>query len=325
MTVEQSEAFVLQHKYDPWYEIVWLMVAGQLKDESLKRFFDLLQGAPRDLIGGRHHQLLAGCLREARPRLDKDTVARLENELMLWLQFETTLYGGSRREGILGKHNYFPEELLIKCLNQTTVLQKYALRALKGRTHLTSAAIDSLVASLHDSDNDIKILASNALSAHLTLLKSVVNALRRMLRDEDLNVSIAAAEALYAQSSLPDYIISELNDALRGDGVPFIAATRVLHSQAAKSEPEASTLFSALNDSEPFTDDDCVKRSAAQALGNQSSLPAIAFDDLSRALFERNIDVMISAARAFGAQSRLSKSLIQEFTESLCGRNSIRQ
>ncbi|KAI8597347.1 NACHT domain-containing protein [Dissophora ornata] len=54
MTVEQTRAFVQEHKYNPRYEIVWWMVAGLLDGEALEEFFGLLQGSPRDLIGGRH-------------------------------------------------------------------------------------------------------------------------------------------------------------------------------------------------------------------------------------------------------------------------------
>ncbi|KAF9350893.1 hypothetical protein BGX26_010963 [Mortierella sp. AD094] len=110
MTVAGSEAFVQEHKYNPRYEIVWWMVAGQLEGAALRRFFDLLQGAPRDLIGGYHRQLLAGCLKEARSRLDEEVVIRLETELMQWLNFEMALYGERWCESMLGKQSVFPEE-----------------------------------------------------------------------------------------------------------------------------------------------------------------------------------------------------------------------
>ncbi|KAG0045677.1 hypothetical protein BGZ83_009092 [Gryganskiella cystojenkinii] len=82
MTVERVAAFVQQHKYNPQYEIVWPMVAGLLQGEQpLGDFFELLQGAPRDLIGGRHQQILASCLNEARTRLDSAVVGALDSEL----------------------------------------------------------------------------------------------------------------------------------------------------------------------------------------------------------------------------------------------------
>ncbi|KAG9319156.1 hypothetical protein KVV02_001361 [Mortierella alpina] len=88
MTVEQAKAFVQEHKYNPRYEIMWWMVAGLLEGEALKEFFDLLHRAPRDLIGGRHQQILASCLNEARARLNSTLAAELDAELMKWLQFE---------------------------------------------------------------------------------------------------------------------------------------------------------------------------------------------------------------------------------------------
>lgn len=66
MKFEPTVCFVQEHKYNPRFEIVWWMVAGLLEGGALERFFDLLQGGTRDLIGGRHQQLLASCLDEAR-------------------------------------------------------------------------------------------------------------------------------------------------------------------------------------------------------------------------------------------------------------------
>ena len=54
LTEDEMKAYIHQHKYNPQFEIVWSMVAGLLEGRPLMDFFDLLQGAPRDLIGGRH-------------------------------------------------------------------------------------------------------------------------------------------------------------------------------------------------------------------------------------------------------------------------------
>ncbi|KAG0291625.1 hypothetical protein BGZ96_005012 [Linnemannia gamsii] len=80
--------FVQEHKYDPKFEIFWWMVAGLLEGEALEEFFHLLQNESRDLIGGRHQQLLASCLDEARGRLDDAVVTKLDEELLAWLHFE---------------------------------------------------------------------------------------------------------------------------------------------------------------------------------------------------------------------------------------------
>ncbi|KAF9975373.1 hypothetical protein BGZ75_000557, partial [Mortierella antarctica] len=116
MTVEQAKAFVQEHKYNPRYEIMWWMVAGLLEGEALKDFFDLLQGTPRDLIGGRHQQILASCLNEARARLNATVATELDEELMKWLHFEiqTSLYEDT--ESMLGSQSSFPETLLFKNL-----------------------------------------------------------------------------------------------------------------------------------------------------------------------------------------------------------------
>ncbi|KAF9975690.1 hypothetical protein BGZ75_000426, partial [Mortierella antarctica] len=116
MTVEHAKAFVQEHKYNPRYEIMWWMVAELLEGEALNDFFDLLQGAPRDLIGGRHQQILASCLNEARARLDATVVTRLDAELMKWLHFEIQTSLGEDTGSMLGSQSSFPETLLVKNL-----------------------------------------------------------------------------------------------------------------------------------------------------------------------------------------------------------------
>ncbi|KAF9904555.1 hypothetical protein EC991_002615, partial [Linnemannia zychae] len=88
MDIEPITRFIQQHKYNPRFEIVWWMVAGLLEGKALEMFFELLQGVPHDLIGGRHQQLLASCLGEARARLDAAFAAELDAELLRWMHFE---------------------------------------------------------------------------------------------------------------------------------------------------------------------------------------------------------------------------------------------
>ncbi|KAF9945564.1 hypothetical protein BGZ70_003739, partial [Mortierella alpina] len=116
MKIEPTVRFVQEQKYNPRFEIVWWMVAGLLEGEALKDFFDLLQGAPRDLIGGRHQQILASCLNEARARLNTTVVTRLDAELMKWLHFEIQTCLGEDTGSMLGSLSSFPETLLIKNL-----------------------------------------------------------------------------------------------------------------------------------------------------------------------------------------------------------------
>jgi len=117
MTMGEVTMSVHQHKYNPQYEIVWSMVAGLLEGEPLRTFFGLLQGEPRDLIGGRHQQILASCLHEARTRLDPAVVVDLVSDLMGWLRFEMQRrQHGENSRSMLGRQISFPDVSLVKTL-----------------------------------------------------------------------------------------------------------------------------------------------------------------------------------------------------------------
>ncbi|KAI8595652.1 NACHT domain-containing protein [Dissophora ornata] len=152
MTVEQARAFVQEHKYNPQYEIVWWMVAGLLNGEALEEFFDLLQGSPRDLIGGRHQQILASCLNEARARLDTTVVTRLDAELMKWLHFEIQTCHSKHGRSILGSQTSFPETLLVEDLDSVCSWKTILARTLGARSTLSESAIQSLIGALKDED-----------------------------------------------------------------------------------------------------------------------------------------------------------------------------
>ncbi|KAG0010475.1 hypothetical protein BGZ80_001457 [Entomortierella chlamydospora] len=305
MTTEESEAFIQQNKYNPRYEIVWWMMAGQLEGVTLGRFFDLLQGAPRDLIGGYHQQLLAGCLKEARSRLDKEVVMTLETELMQWLDFEMALYGERECKGMLGKQSVFPEELLARCLNETKEVQMYALKAMKGRAHWTSSSVDGLIASLQDEDNDISALASEALSTQSNLPESAVKALVMAVHGERSYASYAAAKALGNQSLLTDFNISGLMSGFKFHEVE----SKYYLAQAISSQLKMRGPVLQGHDSE-------AQQAAAEVLGAQSSLPVRAILGLGTVSNNaEDLDVKISAARALRAHTKSSKLIYVRFRE----------
>ncbi|KAI8600003.1 NACHT domain-containing protein, partial [Dissophora ornata] len=168
MTLEQAKAFMQEHKYNPQYEIVWWMVAGLLDGEALEDFFDLLQGSPRDLIGGRHQQILASCLNEARARLDPTVVARLDAELMKWLHFEIQTRD-SKGGSILGCQTSFPEVLLVKNLGSVYSWKTILVRTLEARSTLSEPAMQFLISALKDEDAYVRKSAASALGKQSTL------------------------------------------------------------------------------------------------------------------------------------------------------------
>ncbi|KAF9348055.1 hypothetical protein BGX26_000489 [Mortierella sp. AD094] len=57
-----------------------------------------------------------------------------------------TTYGDYGDGDIYGSQGVFPEEILIKCLNQIESVQRYALEALRYRPYLPSSAIEICMA-----------------------------------------------------------------------------------------------------------------------------------------------------------------------------------
>ncbi|KAG0198329.1 hypothetical protein BGX28_008242, partial [Mortierella sp. GBA30] len=217
MTVEETTVFVQEHKYNPQYEIVWWMVAGLLDGEALDGFFSRLQGAPHDLIGGRHQQILASCLNEARARLDDTVVTRSEAELMKWLQFEVQIshneYGGSR----LGSRTSFPEALLVERLGSVCAWKSVLVQTLGARSVLSESAIHSLVGALKDEHDDVRNSAASALGKQSTLPESAIQSLVGALKDEHQDVRSSAVSALGRQSTLPESAIQPLIGALKDE------------------------------------------------------------------------------------------------------------
>jgi len=64
---EQMRRIILEHRYNPRFQLVWRYVAGHLADDvrALKRFFDILMTEPRDLLGAYERHLLVHCLAES--------------------------------------------------------------------------------------------------------------------------------------------------------------------------------------------------------------------------------------------------------------------
>ncbi|KAI8605688.1 hypothetical protein EDD21DRAFT_331709 [Dissophora ornata] len=313
MTVEQAKAFVQEHKYNPQYEVMWWMVAGLLDGEALEAFFDLLQGSPRDLIGGRHQQVLVSCLNEARDRLDPMVVTRLDAELMKWLHFEIQTRHSKHERSMLGCQTSFPDALLVESLGSVCSWKTNLVHTLEARSTLSELAIQFLVSALKGKDADVWYSAAAALGKQSTLPVSAIQSLIGALKDEVEGVRESAASVLCNQSTLPESAIQSLVDALKDEDPDIRAsAASVLYNQSKLPESAIQSFIGALQD-----EDWRVRRSAASALGSQSTLSESAIQSLIGVLKDEDADVMVSAASVLGSQSTLSESAIQSFVGAL--------
>jgi HEAT repeat protein len=310
--VEPTVRFVQEHKYNPRFEIVWWMVAGLLEEEALIHFFHLLQNTPYDLIGGRHQQLLASCLDEARTRLDAAVVASLDAELLAWLNFEIQTYHGQRGTSLLGCRTSFPETLLVQSLGSVCSRKSY-VKTLGTRSRLSESAIQSLIATLKDEDDHVRELAASALGNQSTLHESAIQSLIATLKDEDRDVRWSAVLALGKQSTLPESAIQSLIATLKDeDAHARWSAAEALSKQSTLPESAIQSLIATLKD-----EDDHVRESAVLALGKQSTLPESAIQSLIATLKDEDRDVSRLAASALGKQSTLPESAIQSLIATL--------
>ncbi|KAG0278828.1 hypothetical protein BGZ95_003024, partial [Linnemannia exigua] len=312
MKTTPTVRFVQEHKYNPRLEIVWWMVAGLLEGEALEIFFDLLQGGPRDLIGGRHQQLLASCLDEARARLDTTVVARLDAELLAWLHFEIRSCPSQDRS-LLGSRASFPEALLLQSWDSILSQKSILVGTLGSRPWLSEPAIQHLIASLKDEDYNIRRPAVWALGKQSAFPESAIQSLVATLKDEHVYVRQSAIDALGSQSTLPESAIQSLIASLEDEcSVVWESVVESLGNQSTLPESAIQFLIAALTG---FDAD--VGWLARKALSNQSILPESAIQSLFASLKDEDADVRRRVAWVLGAQSTLPGSVIQSLIASL--------
>ncbi|GJJ67746.1 bilin biosynthesis protein [Entomortierella parvispora] len=341
MDTGEMTAFVHHHKYNPQYEIVWSMVAGLLAGDPLANFFELLQGEPRDLIGGRHQQILVSCLHEARARLDPTVVASYDSELARWLHLEIRLrpkqsslpepaihsltaalkdeYWRVRSSAVeaSGKQSLLQgpaiNSLIAALKDDDRQVRISAEEVLGKQFSFPEPAINSLIAALKDDDKDVRFSAARVLDKQSSFLEPAIHSLIAALKDEDKNVKSSAASALWKQSSLPESAITSLIAALKDDDRQVrISAAEVLGQQFSLQEPAIHSLIAVLKD-----DDEDVRFSAAKALGKQSRMQGPAIKSLIAALKDDNRQVRISAAEVLGKQSLLPEPAINSLIAAL--------
>ncbi|GJJ77520.1 hypothetical protein EMPS_09879 [Entomortierella parvispora] len=293
MSKDQLADFVHQHKYNPQYEIVWSMVAGLLEGEALLEFFGILQGAPRDLIGGRHQLILASCFNEAHGRLDSKYSKKVDEELRKWLRFEMqTLDHDKDTVSGLGSQLSFPEASLINTLGSVSSWRSTLARTLGARSIMSDDAITFLVVSLDDNDKRVRSSAASALGKHPQLPGSVITALIAALKDKDEDVRTSAATALSKQSPLPESVIHYFVAALHDENKHVrSAAARGLVGCSVLPEYAIQALIAA------FKDGDWLGHlPSVAAFSNQYTFPEIAIQPTISALKDQVPSVRLETA-----------------------------
>ena len=309
MTMDQVTAFIHRHKYTPQYEIVWTMVAGLLEREPLRDFFGIFQGAPRDVIGGRHQQVLAYCLNEARARLDSTVVKGLDEELRNWLQFEMqTCQHDEDSRSMLGSQLSFPEASLIDTLCSVSSWKPTLVQTLETRSIFSDSVLQFLTSALQDDHERTRSSAVSFLGKNSKLPEWAIQPLIAALKDEDWFVRSSAAGALGIQSVLPEIATKSLIIALQEDDDMFFfgsPSSSALSKQSTTPESAIQSLIVTLKD-----EDETVRPLAASVLGSRSTLPESVIQYVTTALQDDNMVVRSSAVRILYYSSMLPESLM---------------
>ncbi|GJJ78431.1 hypothetical protein EMPS_10790 [Entomortierella parvispora] len=313
MTMEKMASFLQQHKCNPQFEIVWSMVAGLLEGELLSDFFELLQGSPRDLIGGRHQLILASCLNEARARLNSTVVAALDTELASWMHFEMeTCQHSNVSTSILGSQLSFPEAPLVKALNSECSWRSTLANTLRARSVLSDSAIQCLIVLLKDDDERVRLSAATALSEQPTLSESVTHYLISEAANDDKRFPWSSAAMALGRETCSSFIFDQLMDDITIDNA-WMFELEVMYVLCEVYSKQTIQYLTA-----QLTSDDKTERSsAASRLGLHITLPRYSVQSLITALQDDYEEVRGLAALSLGRQSTLSESAVQSLIAEL--------
>ncbi|KAF9113375.1 hypothetical protein BGX27_001703 [Mortierella sp. AM989] len=315
--LERTTEFIKQQKYNPRFEVVWWMIAGLLEDKALSNYFNILQAAPHDLIGYRHQQLLAGCLKEARCHLSLEKITVLEEELLQWLDFDLVLLDSSTINSILSARSVFPEELLAKNLIRSKKSREYALRALARRPYLTSSTIECLVRILEDPDENVRGLAIFAIGSQSTLSDST-KTLIGTLQNSSTEVREAAYFLFSSQTILSDFAIKFFTNSLRHEESNMRSrAACILSTNSTLPESTIQTLV----DTFRKDNNSYVKVSVVYALGSQTILNGAAIQVLIDALYSKHMEVWDGAIEVLRTRTNIHGVVAEELTKALESRS----
>ncbi len=335
--------FIQRYKFDEQYEVVWWFVVGLLAnkgEQHAKRFFDLLEQAPYDVLGLRQASLSIRLLEEyvtdaGQPGLPEERHNR-------WLRHadhqltQIAKYGYYARrydngaDSVLQKARQslissvalsarlVKEGRLLNALAPPAVergeYQRAVIIFLKelGKRHveLPESLIVALTACLTDlntADRDLIAEMAGALGAQTSLPEPVLLVLVARLKHGEEYVVSAVADALSKQTSLPERVVFALTHlAENGQGYTGIAAYHILDKQTSLSEPVVLALAARLESAKGK-----VRAVAAVALGKQTSLSEPVVLALAARLDDVEEHVRIPAARALGEQTSLPELVVR--------------
>jgi hypothetical protein len=284
--------FIKENKYTQSFEVTWWFVAGLLRgdQQTLGKFFDVLEEEPRDIIGLYHQMLLMRCMDECDLQVSPQ---RKEN---FFIGLDDWVYGVND----LQSPSSFLKKQFIKTIN-------YYL-SLSPRVFNQPRLIKQFVALLELADIDT-LSAIRQLILPLEILDQVVGWL------ENASYIDRASQILVEQSILPQDIISRFNNLLQHpNNRVFTSAAKAVSKQMKLPEEALKRLMKLL-----FNFDKSYRSISLDALSNQTDLPSWALDCLFGFLEESkgypvsSVDYGVIAKKGKDYASYATQILSQQF------------
>ncbi|KAM0492244.1 hypothetical protein ACHAP8_010107 [Fusarium lateritium] len=198
--------FLLQHKYNAGYNIMWRFVAGLLDKEGHgHELFDEIEKEPLDLLGPSHQRLVMHCLSEVSISATEHRSYRdpLEKRLSDWLLFECNF----RQRASLAMETEFPNTSLRIALQQGQTETKITILKVIGRRTLSQEVLEVIVSLILESHWRLIDTALGALRGVSTLREKEIHILFGLLNDnKDVNKQFhdKIIIVLMGQSNLSD-------------------------------------------------------------------------------------------------------------------------
>jgi HEAT repeat protein len=345
-------AFLLKHKYEPHYDVVWRFAAGLLDAEGgaeSLQFFQTLEKPPRDILGPAHQRLVMHCLSEA--SMDMGLRGQLEGKLSQWLLFQceigttdlnlayetefpehaldialTNASSDTQRRMLLGsliqRQRILPKgaSLIEAWLEDGVSNQlKHELCKMIGRirSNMPDNILKHLIPLLVDRSRDIRDVAASAFCTQSNLAQEILKAIIVQLAEADEEVGDSSISVLCKQAYIPGATLQAVTVRLE-DKDPRVRRFyfRIL-SKLSSSSPEIhNTVILGLSD-----EDWAVRMAILDALSGQSELPLDLHNAVLVQLADKHVSVKMAALYTIMRQSKLPTEIYKTVVVWLTDKN----
>jgi HEAT repeat protein len=317
--------FIKENKYTASLEVTWWFVAGLLKDdqETLERFFDVLEEEPRDLIGLYHQMLLMRCMDECNLQVQ----ARRKEKFLVDVRQSIVFSDCIIELGDLVVDNigyYLP--ITPRLFNQEEIMRMFVRFLTGNRGHVKWLVLKVLDKQLILPLNIINLLLSllvnkersahrrsivaNILGKQSMMPQRAFDDLVELLQDKDKEIRSAAASVLGKQSMLPQKILEGLVTLLKDEDEGVRAAAG---SALGDSLPEEilGQLIKLLQDRKVYLQ-------AASVLRQQATLPQTIVNSLLHLFItDKNVEIRGEIAYLLRQHSTLSQETLSRLVDLL--------